>query len=414
MIFVKKLLSLLLCVLLVGLLAFGVMAAPEEPVIIMQPQSPNYPEYSVAYYTVKVSGTNLRATWYLEWEGKTYNVSDYTNAMEPWEAYAGENYGPVQEDANTFSCFFAGIEHPLNGATLWCEIEDGHYLVTSQKAYINLGNPATPPTILEFPAQITVEQGAAAEIRCVARSNDETQLGYIWYETATGKLENIQAMDRGTEVGDCLQCDTSQLGTRYYVCAVKTSAGGICYSSVVPVTVTPKTAEEPKILTDTLPEGTAGQPYNAKLACSDPEAEFSVYYNPGKANDFEKTGLSLAKDGTLSGTPTAAGSYGFCICAAGAGGEDYMVYTLNVREAEQETTEATETTDATDATVPPTTEETPVATAPTETVPQPTEQQDPDTEPAGLPWWMLVLTGVVAATVGVAVALLLVRKKPGK
>lgn len=389
------------------------MAAPEEPVITMQPQSPNYPEYSVAYYTVKVSGTNLSATWYLEWQGETYNVSDYTNGFEPWEAYAGETYGPIQQDANTFSCFFAGIEHQLNGATLWCVIEDGHYSLTSQKAYITIGNPSTPPEILDIPAQITVEQGGAAEIRCVARSNDESQLGYIWYETATGQLPDIQAMDRGTELGDCILCDTSKVGTRYYVCAVNTSNGGITYSSVVPVTVVEKTVTVPEtaIQTTSLPDAVAGEPYSVSIKCNDPAAEISLYYNPGSSNDFDKTGLTLGKDGSVSGIPSAAGSYTFCVCAAGAGGEDYAVYTLTVAQAAEKPGQEPSEAPASAGT-----EEIPEITEPSAQAPAqqdtPPQQDDPQKEtPKGMPWWAVVLIGVAAAGAGVGVAVLLVKKK---
>ncbi len=415
----KKWLCAILCVLIFSVMVTSVMAAPEEPVIIMQPQNPNYPEYSVAEYTVKVTGTNLTATWYIEWQGEVYNASDYTDGFEPWEAYAGETYGAVQEDANTFTFFFGGAEWQLNGATIWCVIEDGHYSITSQKAYINLGNPADPPEILDFPAQITVEQGGEAQIRCVARSIDETQLGYIWYETPTGNLPDIQAMDRGTEMGDCISCDTSVVGTRYYVCAVNTSAGGICYSSVVPVTVVPKSqaVEAPEILTDALPEAVAGQEYSTKISCSDPEAEFAVYYNPGKENDFEKTGLTLAKDGTLTGTPAEPGSYTFCICAAGDGGEEYAVYTLIVAQAAEEPSQgASEEPTSTG------TEEPPENTKPADHAPiQPVQQESPHQQddsqqdaPEGISWWVVVLIGIAAAGAGVGVAFLLIKRKPPK
>ena len=241
----KKVISLLLIVLLCGMLAVPALAAPEGPVITMQPQIPNYPEYSVARYTVKATGTNLSATWYMEWEGKTYEISKTGGAMQPWEAYAGETYGAEKLDDNTFSYFFGGIEHNLNGATIWCVIEDGHHDVTSQKAYINLGNPADPPEIQEIPAELTAEQDSKVQIKCVARSTDNTQLGYIWYETTTGKLEDIQAMERGTEIGDTLTCDSGEVGTRYYVCAVNTSAGAVCYSNVIPVVITEKKQAEP-------------------------------------------------------------------------------------------------------------------------------------------------------------------------
>lgn len=412
----KKIMSITLVIMLLCVLAISASAAPAEPEITLQPQSPNYPEYSVAIYTVKATGSNLTATWYMSWEGNTYEISDYTNAFEPWEAYAGELYGAKKLDSNTFVYIFEGIEHPLNGATIWCVIEDGHYSVTSQKAYITMGNPATPPEILNIPAKITVAQGEYAEIRCVARSNDETQLGYIWYETSTGDLMDIQAMDRGTELGDFIICDTSKTGTRYYACAVNTSNGGITYSNVIPVTVTAAAAiEEPTIQTKSLPEATAGEKYSAQIKCSDPKAEFVIYYNPGKANDFGKTGLTLSNDGKITGTPSAPGSYTFCICAAGAGGEDYMVYTLVVKEAPVDTqpeetepvmaTEPTENTEITEGTEPIPTE-TQLPTEPTETKPN-----KKDSASKGISPWLLVVVGVIAAGAGVGVALILTKKK---
>ena len=75
-------------ILLICLLAFPASAVTIEPEFILQPQNYQYPEYSTAMYKVKVLGDNLRATWYLEFEGKTYNLSDNTNGFEPWEAFA--------------------------------------------------------------------------------------------------------------------------------------------------------------------------------------------------------------------------------------------------------------------------------------------------------------------------------------
>ena len=49
----KKTFCLMLVVLMCCMLTIPAMAASEEPVITLQPQSPNYPEYSVAIYTVK-------------------------------------------------------------------------------------------------------------------------------------------------------------------------------------------------------------------------------------------------------------------------------------------------------------------------------------------------------------------------
>lgn len=416
----KKVISLLLIVLLCGMLTVPALAAPEGPVITMQPQSHYYSEYSVAIYTVKATGTNLSAYWYIEWEGKTYNASQIGGAMQPWEAYAGESYGAKKLDNNTFCFIFEGIEEELSGAEIWCEIEDGHYSVPSQVAHIVVGNYGSPPEILDIPASITVQQGEEAEIRCIAKSTDGSQLNFLWYETGTGKFEDLQAINRGTETGDYMFCDTSTIGTRYYVCGITTSGGGMAYSSMVEVNVVAEetTAAAPKIQTETLPNAVVGTQYSVQLKCTDPDAEFFPYYNPGTQNNLEEgSWLGLSIDGWLMGTPTKAGTYSFSICAMGAGGEDYATYTLTVVEADsQDTTKPTTDTQTTETTTEskidttpttePTTTESKIDTTPT-TAPT-TPAQSPTTE---ISWWVLVLVGLGAAGIGVGVAVILIKKK---
>lgn len=407
----KKGIPLLLVALLCILLAVPSLAAPEEPVITLQPQSCYYPEYSVAIYTVKAEGTNLTAYWYIEYQGKTYNASNIGGAMQPWEGYAGESYGPKKLDANTFCFIFEGIEEELNGAKIWCEIEDGHYSITSQKAYITIGNYGSPPEILSIPTGITVKQGQEAEIRCVAKSSDGSQLAYLWYETDTGKLEDIRALNRGTEDCDFLFCDTSSVGTRYYVCGITTSGGGMAYSSVVEVNVTANApaVAPPEIQTTALPNGTVGAQYAVELKCSDPEAEFFPYYNPGTQNDLEDgSWLGLSIDGWLMGTPDKAGTYSFSVCVMGAGGEDYMTYTLTVTEAAPpENTAPTATTGLTEPTTPPA-----PTTAPAPTTPPTTQiPAQPDEAKDSIPWWVFVLVGLGAANIGICTAVILSRKK---
>lgn len=238
----KKTICILLALLLGGLLVLPASAAPAAPEITMQPQSPDYPEYSVAIYTVKAQGTNLTAYWYMEWQGTTYPISEIGGAMQDWEGYAGESYGARKLDDNTFAFIFEGLEAELNGAYIWCVIEDGHYDLTSQKARICVGNENTPPEILSIPVALTVEQGQEAELRCVAKSGDGSELTFCWYETDTLRLEDMRAVNRGTETTDYIFCDTSNLGTRNYLCMVQSANGGAAYSSIVPVTVTEKTA----------------------------------------------------------------------------------------------------------------------------------------------------------------------------
>ena len=408
----KKALCTLLVILMFGLLAIPAMAAQEAPEITMQPQSPNYPEYSVAIYTVKVNGSNLSATWFIEYQGNIYNASQIGGVMQPWESFAGEAYGARQLDANTFAFIFEGIEYDLDGAYIWCVIEDGHYDVTSQKVRISVGNPNSPPEILSIPSQVTVEQGEYAEIRCITKSPDGSQLSFLWYESDTGRMEDIRAVNRGTETTDYLICDTSYTGTRNYICFINTTNGGFANSSFVTVTVTPKaqTAPQPDILTTDLPDAVVGAQYALQLQCADPKAEFSPYYNPGGSNDLDKTGLSLSMDGWLTGTPTVAGTYSFCVSTIGAGGEDYRVFTLNVVPPVQDTIspaeEIPQTSTPAPETVPDTTAPTQDATALISTTTPPSTEG----KITGLSWLLLAAVAFGATCIGVATAVLLIRK----
>ena len=163
-------------------------------------------------------------------------------------------------------------------------------------------------------------------------------------------------------------------------------------------------AAELEITTTSLPNGTVGTAYSAKINCNDPDAEIGLYYNPGKANDFDKTGLTLSKNGTISGTPKTAGTFTFCVSAVGAGGEDYREYTLTVAQKEADPTET-----PTD----PTTTGTAKDPAQKETTDKDhIQKRDKDeSERFEITWWMIVPVIAVAAGAGIGLAVILTKKK---
>lgn len=316
-----------------------VMAVGVQPVITMQPQNRQYPAHAVAIYSVTAEGDNLHAYWYMEWNGTVYNISEIggEHAQQPWEGYAGAGYGPHQYE-NTFSYIFEGIETELDGAEIWCTVEDGHYQVTSDRAVITVSETVKmPPEIVSVPASVTAAVGSNVEIRCVAKSVDDTQqLMYVWYETSSGKLQDVIALSDDS-FSDFISPDTSTPGTRYYVCGVFTTedgssiTGGYAYSSVIPVTVLDPDGML-AIVTQKLPEAKTGAEYSAKIEASNPNATFNISYNPGGENDFDKTGLTLNSDGKITGKPLSTGEYTFTVCASANTGEAYMEYTLSVVE----------------------------------------------------------------------------------
>lgn len=405
----KKLLSVLLCLLLLSCLTTPALAAPEEPQITLQPQNYHYPEYSVAVYTVKATGSNLHATWYLKYEGKTYNISDNQNGFEPWEAYAGENYGPMEDGPNTFSWFFGGIEEDLSGAEIWCVLEDGHHDVTSQRAIITVQGDAMPPELLNIPASVSARHGEKTELRCIAKSGSNAQLSFQWYETTTGKLQDIRAIDG--EDCDFLTCSTEKTGTRYYICCVSNTQGGMVYSSVVPVTVTdgdPRPqGKAPTFLTKQLPQGSVGEDYGFILETDDHGAVFNVHQNSGGANDFEKTGLKLSMEGMLLGKLEKAGTYTFTVCVSNDYGKDYGTLTLKVVDPSE--TASTTKPETSPATTPEATGESTSQTTPESA---PGQTQPPVSDEAEFPWWgyLLIVLGGVASGGGIAFILIKAKK----
>jgi len=300
----KKLIAIIVTCMLLCVLAVPALAAGDGPVITLQPQSPTYTQYDVALYIVKAEGKNLSATWYLQWQGKEYNISKIGGAMQPWEAYAGESYGARKLDDNPSSYPFEGIDYDLDGAMIWCVISDGANTVTSQKVRVSVKDFGMPPLIVDFPAQVTVEQGEEAELRCVATSPAENvQLTYRWYETKTGSMDDMEAITEA-ETADFLVVDTSVVGTRNYLCQVSTSEGGIAYSSIVPVTVTKK-AEAPDTPVDS-PDTPVENPDNQKPDDSEKPDE------PQQGEDIkqevteekvESLGSNLEKPQNEGGTP---------------------------------------------------------------------------------------------------------------
>lgn len=171
------------------------------------------------------------------------------------------------------------------------------------------------------------------------------------------------------------------------------------------VTVREKPTENPAITTKTLPEATVGQSYYVKLDCTDPDASFGEWHNPGAANDLSKTGLILTQHGELEGTPSEAGTYTFTIYAAGEGGEGYMTYTLVVKEAEgTDPTEPSESVGGTEGTEP---------TDPTENATQ-EGGNETNEDKDGRSVWLIVaiVLGVLIVGTVVAIVVLLLKKKP--
>ncbi len=83
----------------------------------------------------------------------------------------------------------------------------------------------------------------------------------------------------------------------------------------------------PAITTETLPEGTVGESYTATLEATGNNMTWSL--DSGTLPD----GLTLNSDGTITGTPTAAGTSTFTVTATNSAGSVSKEYTLTIKPA---------------------------------------------------------------------------------
>lgn len=249
----SKIITAVLCI-LIAASTLSLTAYAKTPLsITRQPQNSSFPENASAMWSVEAEGENLVYDWFIVYDGVAYNTKKSFSENHPWqEGITGDGYGS-NDAGNVF--FINGIGKSLNGAEIYCVVSDGTYSVTSSSAYITVGTPASPPEI-DVPAHVETEVGSELKLTCHATApNSDSISSYLWYETATGEFKDITvigAKEGREETKSVLVCNTSEIGTRYYVCAVSTEKGGFAYSSVITVSV--KKAEA------TTPGGTSNIP----------------------------------------------------------------------------------------------------------------------------------------------------------
>lgn len=205
--------------------------------IVLQPQNLVFTEYGDAAWSVEAEGENLVYDWFITFRGVTYDTAKAEAENQPWLPYVTGGCG--RKDGGSL-IFMYGIEKELNGAEIFCRISGNGSEVYSSKAIIYIGSK-TDPAQIRVPASVTADIGNEVKLTCeVGIPDGDAVESYLWCETKTGKLDDMTAIgfsEGYAENKPTLICDTSEPGTRWYVCTVGTVKGGISYSSVIPVTV---------------------------------------------------------------------------------------------------------------------------------------------------------------------------------
>lgn len=232
-----RIISLTLAVALLLSLWIPLASATSAPVITLNPQNAVWPKGSNASFSTEaLNGVDAVYHWYIAQNGTVYDTEteDATAAGFAASGFSTSAGGAILT--------LNGITAKADGAYVYCVVTNDAGGATSARARVTVGGTVAPPK-MRLPAALTVEIGQEAKLTCIVTHSDVGKLDYIWYETTTGALEDIIAIEG--ENGMSFVCDTSTAGTRYYVCRVKTAKGGIGYSSVIPVTVKKPTPPNP-------------------------------------------------------------------------------------------------------------------------------------------------------------------------
>ena len=338
----KKRLFTLFTIMMMAICFITPAYAYESFGITVNPSSGAFRANGSAKYTVEAYGPNIKYEWHIVYNGTDYAVGESLQAQtEPdWYTKTAGTYG---HDTATFWIY--GVSADLNGAEVYCRVRNGEFYINSSKAVVIIDNNVKGnPPYANVPSSMLVEEGTPLDSYCYATTNNDATISdYLWYETTTYKLNDIIAINKGSETYHTLHVDTSKPGTRHFVCMVTDSNGEYTYSGVTTVTVVPKgDLDNPynnPILTllteEQLPAATVGKPYEYKIDCTQPDAEFSIFWDTdNNINQFGDTNLDLSLMGYLTGTPKKAGTFSFYVAVDWDGYTSWKMYTLKVNPAE--------------------------------------------------------------------------------
>lgn len=246
----------------------------------------------------------------------------------------------VQPGYQTCSCTCAPEVRPeaVNG-----NCQDISCTHTSTECMMRLNEAALCPfTVAQIGWTSTVPKPApAAPGGLVAGATSPTQVSLIWQDTSTVE-DGFQIERRGGNSADFSQIgvvsansttynDASVLANTAYAYRVRAfnGSGASAYSNEAPV-ITPATPPVLGVGTASLQDATVGVPYSRTLVPAGGRPDYAWLIESGAL----PPGLSLAQSGSISGTPTTAGTFNFVARVSDSNGSSATkALTLIVRPA---------------------------------------------------------------------------------
>lgn len=204
-------------------------------------------------------------------------------------------------------------------------VPDGKTLTNNGTILVESGGKlegtVTPPTISKHPESKSVVslQSVTFSVEATASDGDLT---YQWQQSTDGG-SSWKAISNATSTTYNVSVATSGMNGYQYRCVV-TADGVSVISDPATLTVMEPAVDRPSITTESLSSGTVGTAYNQALQADNAPIQWSV------TSGSLPAGLSLGADGTISGTPTTAGTFDFTVTATNSAGSDSKEYTIQI------------------------------------------------------------------------------------
>lgn len=288
--------------------------------------------------TIKATNTYGSATRELTFVMNAAAVAPEVSTTPPDNALVGEAYSYVLSATGTATMTWtleggslpAGLTLSSDGTISGTPATAGASTFTV-KVTNSAGSSERELTILVVPVVIvptittTILPEAVAAFGAPAYSQTLTASGTtpISWSIVTGNLPSGLSLDPYTGVISG-QPMGGQDGDFTFTVMASNAAG----SATVELTLTvSSTVAPPEIVTNILPDGAAGIPYSEALSATGAAAVWSIDSGSLPA------GLTLNADGTISGTPTVAGTSTFTVKATNSADSDTVLLSITIAEA---------------------------------------------------------------------------------
>ncbi len=219
--------------------------------------------------------------------------------------------------------FLPGTTHVFKNTIVWGNIATG----TGQENINGTVSGTSSYNLIGIGGTGGLTNGTNGNQVSVSNAYLDVLAGNGGYTQTHALLANSPALDKGTAVGGMT---TDQRGqTRPFDIASIASASGGNHSDIGAFELQVSCNTLTFTPTSPLPGGTVGDAYSQTISASNGTAPYTYTVTSGSL----PTGLNLASNGTLSGTPTASGTANFTVTATyggfGCSGSQTYALTIN-------------------------------------------------------------------------------------